>query len=74
MTRNQQEAIEYLNWKKICYGFKTTYANGVAVKTEFMPVTVTKTDKFFRAGGKIIGHQFAKLLCREGMGVFEQVS
>lgn len=70
MTKNQKEIIEYFNDKKIVYGFKTTYENGQPVKTEFIPVTVTKKDKFFRAGGKIVGHAWAKFICREGMGIF----
>jgi hypothetical protein len=40
MTRNQQEIISYLNSKKIIYGFKTIYENGVAVKSEWMPVKI----------------------------------
>jgi|JI10StandDraft_1071094.scaffolds.fasta_scaffold99313_6 hypothetical protein len=68
MTRNQQEIISYLNSKKIIYGFKTIYENGVAVKSEWMPVKITKTDKFFRANGVIVGHSWAKYIVREGMG------
>lgn len=68
MTRNQQEIISYLNSKKIVYGFKTVYENNVAVKTEWMPIKITKKDQFYRANGVIVGHQFAKLIIREGMG------
>lgn len=68
MTRNQQEIISYLNWKKIVYGFKTVYENGVASNPEWMPIKITKDGKFFRANGVIVGHTWAKYIVREGMG------
>ena len=68
MTR-QQWALDYLNWKKVCYGFKTTYENNEPVKTEFLPVKITKKDQFFRANGKVISKIMALELYRLGMGV-----
>tara|TARA_R110000851_G_scaffold161949_1_gene305628 strand:- start:659 stop:865 length:207 start_codon:yes stop_codon:yes gene_type:complete len=68
MTR-QQWALDYLNWKKVCYGFKTTYKNNKPSNTEFMPVRITKKDQFFRANGKVISRNMALELHRLEMGV-----
>jgi len=68
MTRNQQEIISYLNSKKIVYGFKTVYENNAPVKTEWMPIKITKKDQFYRANGVVVSHSWAKFIVREGMG------
>ena len=49
--------------------WRTRYVDGVPQPPEFMGVTCTKRDRFFRLNGKIVPHGFAKAVVRPGLAV-----
>lgn len=56
------DAVSYLNAKKVPFIIKTEYKDNKPHSKKLMGLTITKTDKFYRINGKIISTNFAKFL------------